>query len=52
MKTKNMKRSAWKRLKLTDAIDLPGLEQFVKDAQATGLLDRVPPLDGMIYKQD
>ena len=45
-------RSAWKRLKLTDAIDQPGLEQFVKDAQATGLLDRVPPLDGMIYKQD
>lgn len=45
-------RSAWKRLKLTDAIDLPGLEQFVKDAQSTGLLDRVPPLDGMIYKQD
>ena len=45
-------RSAWKRLKLTDVIDLPGLEQFVKDAQATGLLDRVPPLEGMIYKQD
>ena len=45
-------RSAWKRLKLTDAIDLPGLEQFVKDAQATGLLDRMPPLEGMIYKQD
>lgn len=45
-------RSAWKRLKLTDAIDLPGLEQFVKDAQAAGLLDRVPPLEGMIYKQD
>ena len=45
-------RSAWKRLKLTDAIDQPGLEQFVKDAQSTGLLDRVPPLDGMIYKQD
>ena len=45
-------RSAWKRLKLTDAIDLPGLEQFVKDAQASGLLDRVPPLEGMIYKQD
>ena len=45
-------RSAWKRLKLTDAIDLPGLEQFVKDAQATGLLDRVPPLEGMIYKQN
>ena len=45
-------QSAWKRLKLTDAIDLPGLEQFVKDAQAAGLLDRVPPLEGMIYKQD
>lgn len=45
-------RSAWKRLKLTDAIDQPGLEQFVKDAQATGLLDHVPPLDGMIYRQD
>lgn len=45
-------RSAWQRLKLTTALDLPGLEQFVKDAQAAGLLDRVPPLDGMIYKQD
>lgn len=45
-------RSAWKRLKLTDAIDLPGLEQFVQDAQQTGLLDRVPPLNGMIYQQN
>ncbi len=45
-------RSAWNRLKLTDAIDLPGLEQFVKDAQESGLLDRVPPLQGIIYKQD
>lgn len=45
-------RSAWKRLKLTAAIDLPGLEQFVKDAQQTGLLDRVPPLNGIIYQQD
>lgn len=45
-------RSAWKRLKLTEGIDLPGLEQFVKDAQAAGLLDRVPSLDGMIYKKD
>ena len=44
-------RAAWKRLKLTDAIDLPGLQQFVDDAQAADLLDRVPPLDGMIYKQ-
>ncbi|MEE1266227.1 MAG: aliphatic sulfonate ABC transporter substrate-binding protein, partial [Akkermansia sp.] len=45
-------RSAWQRLKLTDAIDLAGLEQFVKDAQEAGLLDRVPPLEGMIYQQD
>ena len=45
-------QSAWKRLKLTDAIDLPGLEQFVKDAQEAGLLDRMPPLQEMIYKQD
>lgn len=44
-------RSAWQRLKLTNAIDLPGLQQFVADAQAAGLLDRVPPLEGMIYKQ-
>ena len=45
-------RSAWKRLKLTTDIDLPGLQQFVQDAQKADLLDRVPPLDGMIYKQD
>ena len=45
-------RSAWKRLKMTTEIDLPGLQQFVQDAQAADLLDRVPPLDGMIYKQD
>ena len=45
-------RSAWNRLKLTDEIDLPGLEQFVKDAQEAGLLDRMPPLQEMIYKQD
>ena len=45
-------RSAWNRLKLTTEIDLPGLKQFVEDAQKSGLLDRVPPLDGMIYKQD
>ena len=45
-------RSAWKRLKMTTEIDLPGLQQFVDDAQKAGLLDRVPPLDGMIYKQD
>ena len=45
-------RSAWKRLKLTTDIDLPGLKQFVLDAQEAGLLDRVPPLDGMMYTQD
>ena len=45
-------RQAWKRLKLTTEIDLPGLEQFVKDAQEAGLLDRMPPLQEMIYKQD
>lgn len=42
--------SAWKRLTLTNEIDEAGLEQFVKDAQTTGLLDRVPPIKGMIYQ--
>lgn len=45
-------RSAWARLKLVHEIDLAGLNQFVKDAQDAGLLDRVPPLEGIIYKQD
>ncbi len=45
-------RRAWQRLNLTDEIDLAGLEQFVKDAQMSGLLDRVPPLDEMIYRED
>lgn len=45
-------RSAWKRLRMTTEIDLPGLQQFVDDAQKAGLLDRMPPLDGMIYTQD
>jgi len=44
-------RRAWKRLTLTDSIDVAGLEQFVKDAQMSGLLDRVPPLDEMIYRE-
>lgn len=43
---------AWKRLTLTTNIDRAGLEQFVKDAQGTGLLDHVPPLQGMIYTPD
>lgn len=42
-------RSAWQRLALTNEIDLAGLRQFVKDAQAAGLLDRVPPIEGMLY---
>ena len=41
--------SAWARLSLTDAINLDGLQQFVTDAQGVGLLDRVPPLQQMIY---
>ena len=40
---------SWQRLRPDSSIDLPGLEQFVKDAQSTGLLDRVPPLRGMLY---
>lgn len=44
--------SAWKRLKLTNDIDLPGLQQFVTDAQSCGLLDRVPALGGMLYKPE
>lgn len=42
--------SAWARLKLTDAIDLPGLRQFVKDAQSCDLLDHVPDIEGLIYQ--
>lgn len=42
--------SAWNRLTLTNAIDVPGLEQFVRDAQAADLISRVPPVEGMIYK--
>ena len=41
--------SAWKRLSLTNVIDTAGLEQFVKDAQAADLLERVPPIDGMLW---
>ncbi len=45
-------RAAWKRLSLTTQIDLPGLKQFVADAQSCGLLDRVPPLEEMIYQPE
>lgn len=42
--------SAWKRLTLTTDIDTAGLEQFVRDAQAADLLERVPPIEGMIWR--
>ena len=44
--------TAWKRLKLTDEIDLPGLEQFVQDAHSCGLLDFVPEVGKMIYQDE
>ncbi len=44
--------SAWKRLTLTNEIDREGLQQFVQDARQTGLLDRVPPLDAMLWQPD
>lgn len=47
---KELVRRAWNRLQLTDQLDIEGLSQFVNDAQMSGLLDRVPPLDGMIYQ--
>ena len=43
-------RAAWKRLKLTTELDMPGLQQFVLDAQSAGVLDHVPALEGMLYK--
>ncbi len=43
--------SAWKRLTLTNDVDREGLQQFVRDAQQTGLLDRVPPLEDMLRWQ-
>lgn len=42
-------RSAWRRLTLTNEIDLDNLRRFVKDAQAADLLDRVPPMEGILY---
>lgn len=40
--------SAWKRLRLDTDIDLAELEQFVKDAQAAGLLEETPELKKML----
>ncbi len=44
--------SAWKRLTLTNEVDREGLQQFVLDAQQAGLLDRVPPLEGMLWQPE
>ena len=44
--------SAWQRLTLTDQVDVPGLDQFVRDAQAADLLDRVPPIADILYKEN
>ncbi len=44
--------SAWKRLTLTNDVDRDGLQQFVLDAQQTGLLDRVPELSGMLWQPE
>ena len=44
--------SAWKRLTLTDQVDVPGLEQFVRDAQAADLAYRVPPITDIIYREN
>lgn len=41
--------AAWKRLKLTDRLDILGLHQFVQDARAADLLDFTPDIEGMIY---
>lgn len=40
--------SAWRRLHLTNEIDLASLGQFVSDAQNAGFLGRVPPVEGML----
>ena len=40
--------NAWKRLILTNEISVPGLEQFIKNAQEAGLLDDVPPVSGLV----
>lgn len=38
---------SWKRLSPTTRLNMNAMEQFVRDAQASGLLGRVPPLEGM-----
>lgn len=39
--------ASWKRLFPTTRLNMVTMEQFVRDAQASGLLGRVPPLEGM-----
>lgn len=45
---KELIASAWKRMILTNEISRQGLEDFVKSAQDAGLINSVPPLDGLI----
>ena len=46
---KTIIKGAWPRMTLTDTVDVDGLEQFVRDGQSSGLLDYVPPVQGMLY---
>lgn len=41
-------KGAWKRLVLTNEISIPGLEKFIRDAQAADLLNEVPPVQGLV----
>ncbi len=41
--------AAWRRLQLTDELDVLGLMQFVQDARKADLLDFLPDIEGMIY---
>lgn len=43
--------SAWNRLKLSNEIDIRGLQQFVQDAQDAGLLEqKTPDIKGIVYQ--
>lgn len=42
--------ASWKRLTPTTRLNMAAMEQFVQDAQASGLLGRVPSLEGMKSK--
>ena len=49
---RKMVSSSWKRMTLTDTVDIANLEQFVEDGQSTGLLDHVPPVKEMLYSPE